>query len=53
MYSIYASTATAGTLTKQTIEDTQTRELTLKAGVALIAVPAVFGRVTIEKDGLG
>lgn len=53
VYSIYASTATAGTLTKQPIQDTQTRELTLKAGVSLIAVPAVFGSVTIEKYGLG
>ena len=53
VYSIYASTAEAGTLTKQPIKDTQTRELTLKAGVALIAVPAVFGSVTIEKYGLG
>lgn len=53
LYSIYASTAEAGKLTKQPIQDTQTRELTLKAGVALIAVPAVFGSVTIEKYGLG
>lgn len=53
MYSIYASTAEAGKLAKQPIEDKQTRELTLKAGVSLIAVPAVFKNVTIEKLGLG
>jgi hypothetical protein len=53
VYSIYASTAEAGKLTKQPIVDAQTRELTLKAGVALIAVPAVFGSVTIERYGLG
>lgn len=53
LYSIYASTAEAGKLTKQPIVDAQTRELTLKAGVSLIAVPAVFGSVTIEKYGLG
>ena len=53
LYSIYASTAEAGKLTKQPIVDSQTRELTLKAGVSLIAVPAVFGSVTIEKYGLG
>lgn len=52
VYSIYASTAEAGKLTKQPIEAGQTRILTLKAGVSLIAVPAVFKNVTIEMRGL-
>lgn len=52
VYSIYASTAEAGKLTKQTIDQSQTRILTLKAGVSLIAIPAVFGSVTIEMRGL-
>lgn len=52
VYSIYASTAEAGKLTKQPIVNTQTRILTLKAGISLIAVPAEFKNVTIEMRGL-
>lgn len=52
VYSIYASTAEAGKLTKQPIQNTQTRILTLKAGISLIAVPAEFKNVTIEMRGL-
>lgn len=53
VYSVYASTATAGTLTKQAISTDKTRIFTLKAGVSLIAVPAACTNVKIEKEGLG
>lgn len=50
---IYASTVTAGTTTKQSLSTSSSLQLTLKAGVPVIELPATYTNVKVQKQALG
>lgn len=50
---IYASTATAGVATKQGLSSANSLQLTLKAGVPVIELPAAYTNVKVQKQALG